>query len=266
MRENREGRRRHRARPWRVRRGGRPSSGRCSAHRGTGRSAACPAAKPRRELVESNRGVRAGKAPSSKLASPPPGGEPLSGWQWDMAMMDATPTGSYAAQPGTHGVRVGVIDTGIQGDHPDIAPNFNAGLSRNFTTDIPAHRRRVRGRSRRLVRGPGGRRRGRPRHARGGHDRVAAERHRHRRRGPRRRAGQPARGPGLGLLLPAGDGRRAHLRRRPRDRRGEHVVLHRSVAVQLRRQPGGQRRSSRPSSGRSSRARSERSTTRAARA
>ena len=31
---------------------------------------------------------------------------------------------------------VGIIDTGIDGHHPDITPNFNAALSRNFTTDI----------------------------------------------------------------------------------------------------------------------------------
>jgi subtilisin family serine protease len=30
-----------------------------------------------------------------------------------------------------------VLDTGIDGTHPDIAPNFDASLSRNFTTDIP---------------------------------------------------------------------------------------------------------------------------------
>ena len=35
-------------------------------------------------------------------------------------------------------MRVGVIDTGVDGNHPDIAPNFNRGLSRNFTMDIPA--------------------------------------------------------------------------------------------------------------------------------
>jgi subtilisin family serine protease len=34
-------------------------------------------------------------------------------------------------------VRVGVIDTGIDGSHPDIAPNFDRRLSRNFTTDDP---------------------------------------------------------------------------------------------------------------------------------
>ena len=30
-----------------------------------------------------------------------------------------------------------MIDTGIDGSHPDIAPNFNRGLSRNWTTDKP---------------------------------------------------------------------------------------------------------------------------------
>ena len=63
--------------------------------------------------------------------------EPLAHLQWDMEMMNATADGSYAAQPGNPGVLVGIIDTGIDGTHPDIAPNFNASLSRNFTTDIP---------------------------------------------------------------------------------------------------------------------------------
>ena len=52
-------------------------------------------------------------------------------------MMDATSDGSYAVQRGDSGVLVGIIDTGIDGSHPDIAPNFDAALSRNFTVDIP---------------------------------------------------------------------------------------------------------------------------------
>ncbi len=63
--------------------------------------------------------------------------EPLADLQWDMKMMDATPDGSYDEQPGRRDVLVGVIDTGIDGNHPDIAPNFNRKLSRNFTVDIP---------------------------------------------------------------------------------------------------------------------------------
>ncbi|MBX6384301.1 MAG: S8 family serine peptidase, partial [Microbispora sp.] len=65
------------------------------------------------------------------------GGDPLSDRQWDMKMIGATPTGSYAKARGSHKVLVGVIDTGIDGRHPDIAPNFNRALSRNFVIDQP---------------------------------------------------------------------------------------------------------------------------------
>jgi subtilisin family serine protease len=63
--------------------------------------------------------------------------EPLASLQWDMAMIHATVDGSYRKSIGDRRVLVGVIDTGIDGSHPDIAPNFNQQLSRNFTTDIP---------------------------------------------------------------------------------------------------------------------------------
>jgi lantibiotic leader peptide-processing serine protease len=62
--------------------------------------------------------------------------EPFADLQWDMRMINATPSQSYKRQRG-RGVRVGILDTGIDGSHPDIAPNFNGALSRNFTTDIP---------------------------------------------------------------------------------------------------------------------------------
>ena len=95
------------------------------------------AGRPKRDPAESNAGLPAGRRPSAGGRAARTQGDPLSGWQWDMAMMGATPDGSYATQPGSHAVRVGILDTGIQGDHPDIAPNFNAALSRNFTTDDP---------------------------------------------------------------------------------------------------------------------------------
>ncbi|WP_245646998.1 S8 family peptidase [Microtetraspora niveoalba] len=79
----------------------------------------------------------------SPAASPPASGaappaDPLSGRQWDMKMIGATATGTYA-DPSARGARVlvGVIDTGIDGKHPDVAPNFNRELSRNFVTDRP---------------------------------------------------------------------------------------------------------------------------------
>lgn len=64
--------------------------------------------------------------------------EPLAGLQWDMQMIHATPEGSYAVEPGDRRVLVGVIDTGIDASHPDIAPNLDVARSRNFTTDLPA--------------------------------------------------------------------------------------------------------------------------------
>ncbi|MFC7643393.1 S8 family serine peptidase [Streptosporangium lutulentum] len=52
-------------------------------------------------------------------------------------MIGATAEGSYATAPGSKKVLVGIIDTGVDGQHPDIAPNFNQSLSRNFVTDRP---------------------------------------------------------------------------------------------------------------------------------
>ncbi|WP_084956530.1 S8 family peptidase [Thermoactinospora rubra] len=68
-------------------------------------------------------------------AKPGASGEPLAHRQWDMRMIGADR--AHALAPGTKQVLVGVIDTGVDGDHPDIAPNFNRELSRNFVTDIP---------------------------------------------------------------------------------------------------------------------------------
>ncbi len=80
----------------------------------------------------------AGEAAQAAHAAPQAvDGDPLSGLQWGNQVVNATPQGSYAVQPGDERVRVGIIDTGIDGSHPDIAPNFDAALSRNFTVDIP---------------------------------------------------------------------------------------------------------------------------------
>jgi subtilisin family serine protease len=82
---------------------------------------------------EGRQGGHGGAGTSSQA----PSAEPLADRQWDMKQIHATANGSYKKEPGDHGVLVGVIDTGIDGTHPDIAPNFNRALSRNFTTDIP---------------------------------------------------------------------------------------------------------------------------------
>jgi lantibiotic leader peptide-processing serine protease len=76
-------------------------------------------------------------AAAATSAGPIPGQEPLADKQWGMRMLDATPNGSYRVDQGRRGVMVGIMDTGIDASHPDIAPNFNRRLSVNFTTDIP---------------------------------------------------------------------------------------------------------------------------------
>jgi subtilisin family serine protease len=90
--------------------------------------------KPAWRGVELERGTPSGDASRHQ---PPVNGDPLSGLQWDMQLIGATPSGSYARQQGSHAVRVGIMDTGVDGNHPDIAPNFDRGLSRNFTVDNP---------------------------------------------------------------------------------------------------------------------------------
>ncbi|MET9068538.1 S8 family peptidase [Streptosporangium sandarakinum] len=82
---------------------------------------------------------RTGRAaqPASRTGRAAPAAEPLASRQWDMKMIGATATGSHATAPGSRKVLVGVIDTGIDGKHPDIAPNFDRALSRNFVTDRP---------------------------------------------------------------------------------------------------------------------------------
>jgi subtilisin family serine protease len=87
---------------------------------------------PKRDTVEAAAGADLGAEDPEGI-----GPEPLSPLQWNNRMVHATSDGSYDVQRGRKAVRVGIIDTGIDGSHPDIAPNFRADLSRNFTTDDP---------------------------------------------------------------------------------------------------------------------------------
>ena len=92
-------------------------------------------------------------------------------------MIHATVDGSYKKEKGSKRVLVGILDTGIDGSHPDIAPNFNRALSRNFTTDIPS----IDGPcdESTVLQRPERRRRELARHARREHGRVADQRPRH---------------------------------------------------------------------------------------
>jgi subtilisin family serine protease len=61
------------------------------------------------------------------------GPDQLSACQWDMRIINASPGGSYAGNTGD-GATVGIIDTGVDFTHPDIAPNLDLGLSCSFIT------------------------------------------------------------------------------------------------------------------------------------
>ena len=54
-----------------------------------------------------------------------PNSEPLAICQWDMAIIGAG-TESFVNATG-EGVSVGIIDTGVDFNHPDIAPNLDVG-------------------------------------------------------------------------------------------------------------------------------------------
>jgi len=93
-----------------------------------------------RGTTDGTREVEPGTQPNGGAANDTPqtGTDPLGTLQWDMRAIGATADGAHATQSGDSRVLVGVIDSGIDGSHPDIAPNFDRGLSRNFVTDIPA--------------------------------------------------------------------------------------------------------------------------------
>jgi subtilisin family serine protease len=61
------------------------------------------------------------------------GPDQLSACQWDMRIMNASPSASYGVNRGA-GATVGIIDTGVDFTHPDIAPNMDLGLSCSFIT------------------------------------------------------------------------------------------------------------------------------------
>lgn len=63
-----------------------------------------------------------------------PSADPLDSYLWGMRMMNVPQ--AHAITLGDARVKVGVMDTGVEASHPDLAANFDATLSRNFTTDM----------------------------------------------------------------------------------------------------------------------------------
>jgi subtilisin family serine protease len=93
-------------------------------------------ASDRLTVVEGQRGTGAAGTTARPGRGAGRGPDPLTNLQWDMAAIGATADGAHRRATGD-GVTVGIIDTGIDASHPDIAPNFSHEMSRNFTMDIP---------------------------------------------------------------------------------------------------------------------------------
>ncbi|MFH8365851.1 S8 family peptidase [Streptomyces sp. NPDC018031] len=74
-------------------------------------------------------------AAARSAAAAKPGQEPLEPNQWDMRLIGADR--AHAIDDGSRRVTVGVIDTGVDDTHPDIAPNFSAAQSANCVGGKP---------------------------------------------------------------------------------------------------------------------------------
>ena len=174
--------------------------------------------------------------------------DPLDDKLWGLRMVHADQ--ARKIEPREHGVTVGVLDTGLDASNPDIAPNFSFGVVPQLRpgpdldvdgpcevaicldpvgTDDGGHGTHVAGTIGAAANGTG----------------VSGV-------APNVTLGRAQGRPGLRLLLPGAGRQRAHLRGRCRDRRGQHVLLRRPVALQLPGQPGRHPRRRRRSSGRSS--------------
>ena len=71
----------------------------------------------------------------SELAHITPGDETFFGLQWNMTAMEAP--AAWAADCTGAGVRVAIIDGGIDETHPDLAPNMDASCSASFVPGQP---------------------------------------------------------------------------------------------------------------------------------
>ena len=160
--------------------------------------------------------------------------DPLDDLLWGLAMVKSDLAREVNA--GDSRVLVGILDSGIDASHPDLAGQLETSLSRNFVTDIPADRWCVRGSE---LRRSTDRRRQRARYPRRRHGRCGGQWPRRVRGGPGRPPGQHPRRSGQWVAVPRARDERAHVRRRHRRRRDQHVVLRRPVALQLPEQPGG---------------------------
>jgi subtilisin family serine protease len=91
--------------------------------------------RPRNVVETENRSQSKQGHNTRKAGQAKAGLDPLDNQLWGLKSVRADL--ARAKQAGDRRVLVGILDTGVDGTHPDLAPNFNSKLSRNFTHDIP---------------------------------------------------------------------------------------------------------------------------------
>ena len=106
---------------------GRAPTERPSVEREALAAATASLAKP--QINKGNKNPKPGH-PGKNTPTP----DPLDEYLWGMDQIRAPQ--AQAVTPGTHKVNVGILDTGVDASNPDIAPNFNWALSRNFAKDM----------------------------------------------------------------------------------------------------------------------------------
>ncbi|WBB78916.1 S8 family serine peptidase [Micromonospora sp. WMMD882] len=89
--------------------------------------------KPKLDRVEQEHLLAATRKAAKKPAKHK-GLDPLDDKLWGLEMIRADK--SRKIEPGDRRVKVGILDTGVDAGNPDIAPNFDWSLSRNFAPDL----------------------------------------------------------------------------------------------------------------------------------
>ncbi len=107
--------------------------GATSAQRAIGK---IPSAKPEKAADPEVEQLVKGKPGGARKGGSTAGMDPLDGQLWGLGMVRSDLARQVNA--GDPRVLVGIIDSGIDASHPDLAGQVDIGLSRNFVTDIPS--------------------------------------------------------------------------------------------------------------------------------
>ncbi|MGH3738709.1 MAG: S8 family peptidase, partial [Micromonosporaceae bacterium] len=84
--------------------------------------------------TEAEHRTKAGRKGRGTAASTTADMDPLDDKLWGLQMVKSDQARRHNA--GDKRVKVGILDTGLDASNPDLAPNFDAGASRNFAKDI----------------------------------------------------------------------------------------------------------------------------------